>query len=92
MCISSTDIVHTCRRTKIPPRNQAIALAPFLIKTPAQIPATAPNESSYSDTVDVGGGGIDEPWLVGLGGDGGARQGRFNYRISRGVVHALPSQ
>lgn len=56
----------------MPPRNQATALAPFLIKTPAQIPATVPNESSYSDTVDFGGRGIDEPWLLGLGGDRGA--------------------
>jgi hypothetical protein len=50
------DIRCTCKSTKIPPRNQATALAPFLTKTPAHTPATVPNPNSYSDTDDVGGG------------------------------------
>ena len=48
---------HTCKNTKIPPRNQAAILAPFLTNTPAQMPATVPKLSSYRDTDEVGGGG-----------------------------------
>jgi hypothetical protein len=47
----------TCNNTKIPPKTTARAFAPFLTKTPAQIPHTVPNVSSYTLTADSGGGG-----------------------------------
>ena len=42
-----------------PPRTKARAFAPFLMKTPAQIPQSVPNVSSYMSTEDFGGGGYD---------------------------------
>lgn len=43
----------------MPPTKKATALAPFLMKTPEQIPQTVPNVSSYTLTDDDGGGGIE---------------------------------
>jgi hypothetical protein len=47
----------TCNNTKIPPKANARAFAPFLTKTPAQMPHTVPNVSSYMLTADSEGGG-----------------------------------
>jgi hypothetical protein len=47
----------TCNNTKIPPKTNARAFAPFLTKMPAQMPHTVPNVSSYMLTEDSGGGG-----------------------------------
>jgi hypothetical protein len=47
----------TWSKTNTPPRRKAIAFAPFLMKTPAQIPHTLPNVRSYMLTIDCGGGG-----------------------------------
>ena len=43
--------------TKTPPKKNARIFAPFLTKTPAHIPQTAPNESSNAFREDFGGGG-----------------------------------
>lgn len=47
----------TWSKTKTPPRKKARSLTPFLTKTPAQIPQTAPKESSNMFKEDFGGGG-----------------------------------
>ena len=47
----------TCNNTKIPPKANARAFAPFLTKMPVQMPHTVPNVSSYMLTEDSGGGG-----------------------------------
>src|SRR6266852_3804261 len=49
--------VLTCNNTKIPPKANARAFAPFLTKMPAHMPHTVPNVSSYTLTADSGGGG-----------------------------------
>ena len=54
----------------MPPSRNAAAFAPFLMKTPAQIPATVPKDNSYRDTADPGGGG-------GSSSGGGGRVGSF---------------
>jgi len=41
----------------MPPTKKARVLAPFLTNTPAQIPATVPNDNSYKFNMDSGGGG-----------------------------------
>lgn len=86
----------TCNRTKMPPKNQATAFAPFLMKIPAQIPVTVPNVNCIVETVDSGGKSLFESSVRsdGWGAGGTVRTvvSGFIYRTSLLVTQLPPSR